>query len=265
MIVYICRYSLEDPILVDEKKSLLMFATYGLEIVECGGTMAKHVLAGWNVHAAVLLARPESRQPILRASATMGVKTRFLDFELGNVSLDKGSKLELIKVIRETRPDIVITQDPEHSFTDLDPDRRQAMILYLEALSLAGRDYALEECGGLEPHPVKSIYYMTPERPNCVVEVSDTFDLKERALAELSYQLEYTASVFKLRLPEAGIRRLLPDYDLLAADGLRLGAALHREMDKGLALAHGMAGHSGAVLGEAYRKEGSFRLEYLTD
>lgn len=247
------------------KKSLLLFATYGLEITECGGTLAKHALAGWDVHAAVLLARPESKPYILRASEVIGVRTRFMDFEPGNVCPDKASKLALIRVIREVRPEIVIVQDPEHSFTDLDPDRRQAIILYLEALSLAGRDYAEQECGGLEPHAVSSIYYMTPERPDCVVEIAETFEIKERALAELGYQLEYTAQVYKRRLPEPLLRTLFPGFDGLKDDDFALGAAMHREMDKGLALAHGLAGNSGAVLGEAYRKEGGFRLDYLIE
>jgi LmbE family N-acetylglucosaminyl deacetylase len=52
-----------------------------------------------------------------------------MDFAYGEVSPDVESKKRLVRVIREIRPDVVITQDPEHSFHDLDPDRRQAMIL----------------------------------------------------------------------------------------------------------------------------------------
>lgn len=244
-------------------QNLLLLATYGLEIVECGGTLAKHAQAGWNVHAAVLLTRPESKPHILRASGILGVKTWFMDFELGNVQVDKASKMAFIKVIREVKPDIVILQDPEHSFTDLDPDRRPAMILYLEALSLAGRDYALAECGGQEPHVVNSIYYMTPERPNCVVEISDTFGVKEQALAELSYQLEYTAQVYQKRLPEPQLHMLFPGFARVGSDDVTIGGAIHRDIDKALALSHGLAGHSGAVMGEAYRKENVFLLNFL--
>jgi hypothetical protein len=37
--------------------TLLVLATFGLEIVEVGGTIARHVQAGGTVHAAVTLAR----------------------------------------------------------------------------------------------------------------------------------------------------------------------------------------------------------------
>jgi N-acetylglucosamine malate deacetylase 1 len=42
----------------------------------------------------------------------------------------------------------VITQDPEHSQHDLDPDRRPAMTLLLESLALAARDFALDAMPG---------------------------------------------------------------------------------------------------------------------
>ncbi|HEY63304.1 MAG TPA: GlcNAc-PI de-N-acetylase [Caldilineae bacterium] len=244
-------------------RSLLLLATFGLEIVECGGTLAKHARAGWDVHAAVLLSRPEAQPQIQRASQILGVQTRFLNFSYGEVYPDVESKRALVRVIRETRPDIVITQDPEHSFTDLDPDRREAMILYLEALSLAGRDFAVEACGGLPPHQVHHIYYMTPEHPNCVVDISDVYHLKMKALDELGYQLAFTAKVLKRQMSDASLRAVVPNYEEVKDNDLELGRALHREMEKALALAHGIAGHSGAALGEAYRREGYFKLEYL--
>jgi hypothetical protein len=46
-------------------------------------------------------------------------------------------------------------------------------------------------------------------------------------------------------------------------DKRALGLALHQQFDRSLALVNGLAGHSGAVLGEAYRREGVFVLERL--
>lgn len=71
-------------------------------------------------------------------------------------------------------------------------DSTQA-ILCRSALPVAGRDWRIEECGGHEPHPVPTIYCMTPER----------------------------------------------------------------------AISNGLASHSGAVLGEPYRREGTFLLDRL--
>ncbi len=117
--------------------TLLVLATYGLEIVEVGGTIAGHVRAGGRAHATVTLARPEARDQIARAAEILGASLQFMEFSLGSVGPDVESKKRFVRVIREVRPDIVITQDPEHSFHDLDPDRRQAMILYVKERALA--------------------------------------------------------------------------------------------------------------------------------
>jgi LmbE family N-acetylglucosaminyl deacetylase len=165
-------------------------------------------------------------------------------------------------VLREVRPEVVITQDPEHSFHDLDPDRRQATILYLEALALAGRDFAPEQLIELKPHPIPTIYYMTPERPNCVVDVSEVAGIKERALEELRSQHAFSAAMMRRRLtPE-----LLSQIAGVPADAAdeTLGLAMHRQSDRALHLYHGLMSHSAkAVLAEAYRRDGLFTLPYL--
>jgi LmbE family N-acetylglucosaminyl deacetylase len=240
---------------------ILMLATYGMEIVECGGALTKNVRAGGESHAAVLLARELSRPSILAASETLAVRTRFLDFAAGTVTPDVPSKTSLVRVIREVRPDIVICQDPEHSFEDLDPDRRQAMILYLEALALAARDFALEAMPHLAPHPIPSVYYMTPSRPNCLVNVADVWDLKEQAMAQLHTQLTFSAQMIRQTIGEEGIRTVAGPGPW--AGDMELGAALHRQMDRAFHLYHGMLTHGRFALAEPYRRDGKFHFEQL--
>ncbi|MDQ7859389.1 MAG: GlcNAc-PI de-N-acetylase [Armatimonadota bacterium] len=242
--------------------TLLVLATYGLEIVEVGGTVARHVRAGGRAHATVTLARPEARDQIARAAALLGATVQFMDFAIGTVAPDVESKLRFIRVIRQVRPDVVVTQDPEHAFGDLDPDRRQAMILYLEALALAGREFAPERLADLPPHPIPTVYYMTPDRPNCVVDITETVGVKERALAELSSQHAFSARMMRRRLPGALLASLagVP----AGADDEALGLALHRQMDRALHLYHGLMSHSArAVLAEPFRREGVFTLSHL--
>ncbi|MCD5407743.1 GlcNAc-PI de-N-acetylase [Candidatus Bipolaricaulota bacterium] len=242
--------------------TVLLLATFGLEVVECGGALALNARRGGVSHAAVLLCREEMRPQVREAAELLGVEVEFLDFAYGHVAPDVPSKKRIIQVIRRVKPDIVITQDPEHCVTDLDPDRRQAMILYLEAIALASRDFAVEELG-LPPHPISTIYYMMPAHPNCVVDISPVWELKERALEKLEVQLRFTASVLKGRLSQDALRRLLPGVD--PADDLAVGRALHREMDRAVSLYHGLAGHgSRAALAEPYRREGPFTLDRLT-
>lgn len=178
--------------------TILLLGTYGLELVECGGALALNAQRGGRSHAAVLLCREEMRPQVREAAEILGVEVEFLDFAYGHVAPDVPSKKRLVEVIRRVKPDIVITQDPEHCVTDLDPDRRQAMVLYLEAIALASRDFAVEELG-LPPHPIPTIYYLMPAHPNCVVDIAPVWELKRRALEKLEAQLRFTASILRRR------------------------------------------------------------------
>ena len=147
---------------------VLMMASYGLEIVECGGAIASAIAAGDSVHAAVLMCREESRPQISDAARALGITSEvdFLDVGFGEVDFLGDAKLKVVSLIRREKPDVIIMQDPEHAQHDLDPDRRMIALLYAEALSVAGRDWRIEECGGHAPHPIPTIYYMTPSSPN---------------------------------------------------------------------------------------------------
>jgi hypothetical protein len=247
---------------VANSKTILLLATYGMEIVECGGALAKNVQEGGRSVAAVLLCRPESRSQVDEAAKVLGVETRYLDFESGTINFDPESKKRLIRVIREVKPEIVIMQDPEHSYHDLDPDRRPAMLLYLESVALASRDFALEERSGLAPHHVCTIYYMTPEVANCVVDVTDVWDLKEEAMSKLKNQMAFSAEVLENLFGQSGLARLVGSLDRFKSKE-ELGRALHRETDRAFHLYHGICSHGHFVMSEPYRRQGNFHLQTL--
>lgn len=242
-----------------------MLASFGLEIVECGGALAQAVRAGDRVHAAVLLSRPESRQQIRDAASVLGIDdVEFLGFGYGEVVVTPEAKEPIVELLRRTKPDVVVLQDPEHAQHDLDPDRRIIALLCAESLAIAAREWRIDACGGHAPHPVPTIYYMTPSTPNCVVEISETFEVKQRALAVLAFQMSFSAESIKTRVDVEAVRSIVENLDELSDDDAALGLALHRQFDRALALYHGLAGHSGAVLGEAYRREGPFVVDRLT-
>jgi LmbE family N-acetylglucosaminyl deacetylase len=244
--------------------NILMLASFGLEIVECGGALAEAVRAGDEVHGAVLMSRPEAQPQILEAAHILGIThVEFLGVRFGEVVVTPEAKEPIVELIRRTKPDVMIMQDPEHAQHDLDPDRRMIALLYAEALAVAGRDWRIEECGGHAPHPVPTIYYMTPSNPNCVVDISDTFAIKQKALEALAFQMAFSAESIKQRVDAEALRHIVDNFDDLGDDNAALGLALHRQFDRSLALYHGLAGHTGAVLGEAYRREGGFVLERL--
>jgi N-acetylglucosamine malate deacetylase 1 len=247
---------------VQSPSRILLLAVYGMEVVECGGALAKHVRSGGAAFAHVMLSRETSRPEVAKAAEHLGVEVGFGAFRYGEVEPDVTSKKALVKVIRETRPDLVITQDPEHSFHDLDPDRRPAMVLILESLALAARDFALDETPGLEPHPIPTIYYLTPHAPNCVVDVSDVWDLKERAMDELKSQMAFSGAMFQRTYREEHLRRMVPTWDELDDDAQR-GREAHRVLDFVTHLHAGAGGHGRFAFAEAYRREGKFHLDTL--
>ncbi|WP_020574872.1 PIG-L deacetylase family protein [Actinopolymorpha alba] len=242
---------------------VLMLASYGLEIVECGGALARALAAGDEVHAAVLMSREESRPQVIKAASILGIAdVEFLGVNAGEVDLSPASKVRIVELLRRVRPDLVIMQDPQHAQHDLDPDRRIIALLYAEALAVSSRDWRIEECGGHPPIRIPTIYYMTPEHPNVVVEISEVFALKQEALAVLSSQNTFSAQHWRAQASDEVLQSIIPAWN----DGSleTLGREGQRQLFTALALSNGLASHSGAVLGEAYRREGSFLVDRLT-
>jgi LmbE family N-acetylglucosaminyl deacetylase len=237
----------------------LLLAVYGMEVVEAGGALAAAVLAGGSAHASVMLAEAQMREDLGVAAEHLGIALSFTEFRRGAVAVDEAAKRQLVTVLRTVRPTVVITQDPEHSLGDLDPDRRPAMTLILESIALAGRDWGDD---GLDPLAVPTIYYMTPARANCLIDVSGVWERKEAAMDALSSQHEFTAQHYQRLLPAEQLRALVPDWDALAGDAAR-GGALHRVIDRAVHIAHGVGHHGRFALAEAYRRDGPFALATL--
>ncbi|MCF6095229.1 GlcNAc-PI de-N-acetylase [Microaerobacter geothermalis] len=241
--------------------NMLLLGVYGMEVVECGGALAKNVELGGKSYASIILCGERSQPQVTKAAEELGVEVSFTNFQYGHVDVSPESKKKLIKVIREVKPDIIITQDPEHSFHDLDPDRRQAMILILEAIALAGRDFALDEMPGLEPHPVPTIYYMTPHHPNCVVDISSVWEKKEKAMDVLESQMEFSGKHFDRALDKSTVEKLIPGFANLS--DYEKGRSIHKVLDQAIHVYYGLATHGHFVLAEAYRREGNFHLQQL--
>lgn len=241
---------------------MLLLGVYGMEVVECGGALAKNVLQGGKSFASIMLSREETRPQIMEAAKVLGVEMSFTHFKAGEVEVTPEAKKKLIKVIREIKPDIIITQDPEHSFHDLDPDRRLAMLLILESIALAARDYALDEMPGLSSHPIPTIYYMTPEHPTCIIDVADVWDKKEAAMDKLTSQMEFSGMHYERYFGGKTMSAIIPNWADIT-NNYEKGREAHRHIDKALHLYHGACSHGRYALAEAYRREGKYHLENL--
>ncbi|WP_408011495.1 hypothetical protein ACJROX_15145 [Pseudalkalibacillus sp. A8] len=144
----------------------------------------------------------------------------------------------------------------------MDPDRRQAMILILEGIALASRDFYLDEETGLDPHPIPTIYYMTPHHPNTVVNITSVWSKKDNAMKVLESQLEFSGKHFERALSKDDLEVLCPGFSEIKND-FEKGKEIHRVLDKAIHVYHGLATHGHFAFAEAYRREGNFHLEEL--
>lgn len=243
-------------------KRILLLGVYGMEMVECGGVLHKNAVAGGVSHASILFAGPKMREGLDKAAPLLNTTIEYLGMDTGSISASEEEKIKVIKVIREFKPDIIITQDPEHCVSDLDPGRRPAMTLLLEAMALAGRDYARDRLPDLQPHRHFSIYYMTPEHPNCLVDIASSWDAKCAAMDVLESQLEFIAELAEGTEEEKQYAQLIPGFDQMETR-LERGRAIKRLMDQAYHLFYGATGHNHVLLSENYRKDGMFVFEQL--
>lgn len=242
---------------------MLLLGAYSMEVVECGGALLKNALNGGVSHAAIAFAGEQMQKDLKESAKILKTSVEFLNMDVGKITASYDEKLAMIKVIRTFNPDIILTQDTQHCISDLDPGRRPFMTLVLEAIALAGRAYAMDELPGLEPSKSATIYYMTPENPNCVVDIFDVWEQKCEAMDALNTQLVHFGS----RNGETGDmlakrKSLVPEWETLDSD-LERGRMMKREMDKAFYRYPGSTGHCKAMYAEPYRREGYFVLDEL--
>ena len=244
-------------------KRMLLIGAYSMEVVECGGALLKNALNGGVSHACIAFAGEQMRRDLAKSAEILHTSVEYLDMDMGKISASWEEKLAIIRVIRRFRPDVILTQDTEHCVSDLDPGRRPFMTLVLEAIALAGRAYALDETPGLEPWGGATIYYMTPEHPNCVVDILDIWPQKCAAMDALHAQLEHFGRMGGESAEAlAGCRAMVPEWDGLDSD-LERGTRMKRAMDSAFYGYPYSTGHCRAVYAEPYRRDGYFVLNEL--
>jgi LmbE family N-acetylglucosaminyl deacetylase len=137
------------------------------------------------------------------AARVLGVETvDFLGFPDCEVEDTRESRRAVTAAIRRHRPDRLIIQNP-HRTKNLGAshrDHRTVAGIALDCVYPLARDHMafpelLEQ--GLEPHKVREVYLMWWENPELVVDISETMDLKIKALACHASQFRDFAAVEK--------------------------------------------------------------------
>jgi LmbE family N-acetylglucosaminyl deacetylase len=168
-----------------------------------GGTIAKFVKEGSDVTYVVLtngnkgssdrtmtparlaeIRAAEQRQ----AARTLGVEhVELLGYEDGELEDTRALRLDVARQIRKWRPDLVITQNPHRTYNlyASHRDHRVAAGVALDCVYPLARDHMAfpELMPEYEPHKVREVYVMQWDNPQLVVDISDTMDLKLKALA----------------------------------------------------------------------------------
>ncbi len=191
-----------------KNKVLVVAAHPDDEILGCGGTMAKHIKNGDSVHVAILAEGITSRDKQRNREAHLGelsylAKTAHKANEIIGVTslklldfpdnrMDSVDRLDVIKVVEELineyKPNIVYT----HHIGDVNIDHRRIHEAVITACRPIPGNHFVEQVLFFET--ASSTEWQTPGSapafvPNWYVDISDTLELKLKALEAYMYEM----------------------------------------------------------------------------
>jgi LmbE family N-acetylglucosaminyl deacetylase len=179
----------------------------------CGATLARWAKAGHEISYTLLTCGDKGRNDNNRhipgdqlcalrhteqraAADVLGVKeVHFLEREDGTLVPDLDLRREVVRAIRQFKPDVLVTCDPQNLFATYGlnhPDHRAAGQVVLDAVfPAAGNDLFFPELleEGWQPHSPKEVWATLTMQSNVVIDVTDTWETKIRALKEHKSQI----------------------------------------------------------------------------
>jgi LmbE family N-acetylglucosaminyl deacetylase len=120
----------------------------------------------------------------------------FAEFPDGYLVADLETRRQVVRLIRNFKPDILVTCDPQNLFASYGlnhPDHRAAGQVVLDAaFPAAGNPFFFPELlqEGLEPHTPREIWVSVTQQPNVTVDVTDTWDIRLQAILEHKSQVQ---------------------------------------------------------------------------
>lgn len=179
----------------------------------CGATTARWVHAGHQVIYCILTCGDKGSKDLsvesdelcsirqkeqCAAAQVLGVEeVRFLNYPDGYLVPDMNLRRDITRVIREVRPDVLVTCDPQTLFTTNGglnhPDHRAAGQATLDAVFPAARDHLyfpeLWKNEKLEPHIVREVWVAGTLEPDVILDVTETWEIKIQSLYEHKSQI----------------------------------------------------------------------------
>ncbi|CAN5330119.1 PIG-L family deacetylase [soil metagenome] len=189
-------------------KTILAIGAHADDIdVTAGGSIAAWIRDGAHVEYLIVTdgskgtadtnATPEqliqTRQHEQREAAQkLGVAdVHFLPYEDGQLYVNQELKKDIVRMVRQVRPDTVITLDPTMVYSSElgiinHPDHRAVGQATLDAVFPLARDHLsfpdLFSEEKLEPHKVTHVLLIHFDKQDCFIDISGIFDLKLAAL-----------------------------------------------------------------------------------
>ncbi|HEX9796040.1 MAG TPA: PIG-L deacetylase family protein [Anaerolineales bacterium] len=178
----------------------------------CGGTVARWAQEGRHI-VYCLLTRgdkgadepgvdpadlAQTREAEQRAAArVLGVaQVIFLDYRDGELTVDRDLRRDVVRVVRQVRPDVLITSDPSNYYGSFvnHSDHRAAGQAALDAVWPGARSALyypeLYQDEGLEPHKVREVWIAGAVHPDTVVDITDSYSRKLKALEAHQSQIK---------------------------------------------------------------------------
>jgi len=137
------------------------------------------------------------RQEQIAAGKILGLKeVFFLNHNDTELIVDLNLKREIVYYIRKLKPEIVITMDPTVIYSSFGfinhTDHRAAGQATIDAVFPLSRDrltFPEQVRQGLMPHKVKTLYLTNFDKSTEIINISDTIELKLKALKEHKSQI----------------------------------------------------------------------------
>ena len=177
--------------------------------VIASGAIAKYIQGGAEVHYLVLTdggkgsddltmtteelikIRQEEQRQGLAAIGGNPDNVHFLSYGDGELEATLALKQDIVRAIRQYKPDTVITLDPVPVYSETTgrinhTDHRVAGYAVIDAVFPLARDrltFPALAAEGLEPHKVDTLLLVDFDRATYYEDITETFDLKKAAIA----------------------------------------------------------------------------------
>ena len=134
--------------------------------------------------ALIPIRKDEQRQ----AARVLGVRVmEFLGYEDGELEDTRDLRRDIIREIRQWRPDLIITLNPYRTYDNFPGwhrDHRTTARVVLDCVYPLARDHLSfpELLPDYEPHKVREVYLVQWEQPRLVLDITDTMEVKLEAI-----------------------------------------------------------------------------------